>query len=379
MINFSFPTTVYARRWIWAALAMVLCSQAIRAGEAANTRWLLVFDSSYSMKKLLPGAESAVTRMLTSNADGELQKGDSVAVWVYDQQILTNQLPPIAWNPERAATMGSNLVRFLQHQQYQNDSRLSALDKSLVRVIQDSERLTIVIFCDGQSDIDFTPYDDGVNQSFHDSLAERRDSGQPFVVALRTQLGNFVGCTVSYPPANINFPNFPPLPKPAPPTNAPAMVEAKTSTPPKAEVPSLVIVGDKVSTNLNTMAAPVPPATNPPVVETETQTNKPEVPSVSSATNNVAAVTSNPPSVSQEIPITQTQVVSTNLVGLSKTNTAPSAMATKHGDRQTRILIAIGVGLLLLAVALVVVLATRGRRPRGSLISSSMQDRPPRK
>ena len=33
---------------------------------------------------------------------------------------------------------------------------------------------------------------------------------------LRSQLGKFVGCTVNFPPGNLNLPEFPPLPLPPP-------------------------------------------------------------------------------------------------------------------------------------------------------------------
>jgi hypothetical protein len=240
----------------------------------------------------------------------------------------------------------------------------------LNRVIGNSERLTVIIFCDGQNAITGTPYDDGINQTFRSSLEERKKLRQPFVLLLRTQRGKFIGSTVNFPPGTLNIPPFPPLPEPvkAVPTNAPPIYVAVK--PPA--VPALIIVGTKVSTNPEDI---LKPATNEPVklVVATPETNHPVSNAVVSA-NFIppaapAATATNPPEL---------QVKATNRANLpaAQTNivtTAPS------GDSDPRGLLRLGAGLFVVAFALVVLLVARARnRSRGSLITSSMnQDRRP--
>src|SRR6185437_12319146 len=147
----------------------------------------------------------------------------------------------------------------LEEQRYSGDSKLALLQAPISRVVANSKRLTIILFCDGQSEITGTPYDEKINQTFLASKAERKKSRQPIIVIIRAQLGQIIGCTLSFPPGGIDLPIFPPLPAPpAPPvTNAPAPAPP-VMVAPVVTGPDLVIVGTKVRTNLD-MLPDVPP------------------------------------------------------------------------------------------------------------------------
>jgi fused signal recognition particle receptor len=202
---------------------------------------------------------------------------------------------------------------------------------------------------------------------------------------LRTQQGKFVGCTMNFPPANLNLPDFPPLPAP-PKTNSPSAVVVKPA--PKVVVPPLVIVGEEVGTNLNAVSKPpAPPPVPAPVVPTN-----PPAPATNRAvaakqpeplpTNTVVVpVVSNvlpPPATNQPPAMAVTQAVMP-AVPPPAVNHVASPADTKNGERQTGVLVIIGAGLFLLAVVLAGFLIRSGRRPRSSLITSSMQEPPPRK
>jgi hypothetical protein len=186
------------------------------------------------------------------------------------------------------------------------------------------------------------------------------------LIILRAQQGKFVGGMVNFPPVPVSFPPFPRLPggiKPAVVTNPPPVIAPPA--PPKP-VPALVITGTHIGTNeadatnsLLVSNIPVPlvvPKTNPPV--TLVATVPPMVAPV--------AVKTNPPIVAADpVPaIIQTPVKDTN---------QPVAVANPD-DRIEKILTFGGGGLLAVAAALVVFLLRRKKSPRGSLITSSMQD-----
>lgn len=352
--------------------------------ETGGGRWLFVFDTSTTMKKDLPGTEAVLNRFFSSNGEGQLEAGDSVGVWTFDKQ-LNGQFPTFSWAPDQAAMTSSNLITFLHKQHYHTDSQLGVVFSSVNRIVAGSQRLTVVIFCDGQSEISGTPYDQGINQSFADAVAERKKSQQPFVVVLRTQFGKYIGCTLAFPPGAINLPPFP-APPPPPPV-IPSSLHPVTVAPPVV-VPSLVIVGKHVSTNLNE-----PPPVDVAVTNTSISTSAPGV-VVIPPTNHVVAVIkpaiagSNAPAtnhVAVTPPAVPPPVLATPVAMAAATTnpaTNPSVAVTKstEPDRPTKILIFVGIGLLVLAVTLVVIVLVRtGRRPHASLITSSMQDDPPRK
>lgn len=371
---------MYAARWF--CLLLLAAAGVLRAGEPQ--RWLLVFDTSSTMKKYLPATQTAVQQLLMKTATNQLQRDDSVGVWAYGKQINA-EFKSYRWEPENAMPITTNLLAYLYQRRYSGDSRLSVLSPTLTRIAAGSERLTVIIFCDGQSQIDFTPYADGVNQSFTDGLSERKKSRQPFVLVLRCQQGKFVGCTVNYPPANLNLPDFPPLPV-SPKTNAPPVPKPA----PKVVVPPLVIVGEEVGTNLNAAPKPSPPPAVPvPVVPTNPPPPPPATnlafvakPPEPMPTNTVTApvVTNESPwQVTNELSKTVVTQAILPVVSAPAVTNVTAPVTTENGDRQTGILIIIGVSLLLLAVILAGFLIRSGRRPHSSLITSSMQDQPPRK
>ncbi len=400
-------------RWWCALLAMLLLPVTAPAQPTGPQRWLLVFDLSAAMKPRLPATEEVLKNFFATSARGRLQAGDYIGVWTYDQKLHTGQFPLITWNPMQASVVRTNLAAFLGSQKFTGKSRLAALQPGLGEVVVGSERLTVIIFCDGESDIHATPYDRGINQNFLDGRAERRKSQQPFVVLIRTLSGKSVGCTVNYPPGAINIPLFlPPPPVTNPPPAAPIAAPVK---PPPVVIPDLIMVGTNLSTATTPSPKTPPPTTNPVPVELPNITVGPVTNPAASltATNPVhsAAVTapilepspSKPAEPASPIPAKTNLAVLSNLITAAvppathpvtvtfpaiKPEVPSAAIATNalattaEGgmEPRTRLLFFAGIGLLAAAIGVVVLVAFRpGRRPRSSLISSSMDNDPRRK
>jgi len=397
-------------RWLGVVLALF----AVLAGGHAQTngggRWLLVFDASSAMKSRLPATEAALRHLLGTLADGQLEAGDSMAIWVFDQQV-NRRFSTIAWTPGQSAAITSNLLASLQRQPYRVDSSPAVLQPLLNRVVADSRRLTVVIFSDGKGVISGTPYDQGINQAFSDTRVERQKSQQPVVVVLRSQFGKYIGCTLNFPPGSLNLPPFPPPPPPPPATNPPPR---PVVVPPPAPVPSLVIVGNHVSTNLAEPDMPPEPATNasagPPTNAIFAVTNpavaatNPTVASTNHATvatnhavaiafTNTVAMDTNPPMVPATAanptnPVAIMPVLAmpadpppTNPVAImAPAVPATNAAAPAIGPAPpSRALVYAGAGSLVAVALAVLVFRARAKRPRASLISSSMEDGPRRK
>jgi hypothetical protein len=356
-----------AAKWLCALLAVLALPVNGFAQPKKPERWLLVFDLSATMKKRLPATETALKNFFANGAEGRLQEGDNIGVWTYDQKMHGGQFPLAIWDPMQATTLTTNLAAFLRSRTYTGNSKLAALQPSLAGVVADSERLTIIIFCDGESDLTGTPYDSGINQSFLDGRAERKKSLQPFVVLIRTLSGKAIGCTVNFPPGAINIP---PFLAPSPPTNTPPPPPVIIAVKPQpVVVPDLILVGTPASPA--TSPAPVipPPVTNstpaevPKIIVVPVENPIPVAVPAPPASNLVTA----PPPAKMPTPLA---VPATNTVAITNDDSDPA----------TRRLVLIGVGLLAATVVLVVILIARpGRRPRSSLISSSMQDDPRRK
>jgi hypothetical protein len=402
----TFPATA---RWLCGLLAALALPVTAPAQPSSPQRWLFIFDLSPAMQKRLPATEAVLKDFFTTAAGGQLREGDSIGVWTFDQKLHAGQFPLVDWNKNYATALTTNLIGFLRSQKFTGDSRLAAVPPVLGSVVASSERLTVVIFCAGESEITGTTYDRGINQNFLDGRAERKKNRQPFVVLIRTLAGKYLRCTVNYPPGAINLPPFPVPPPVAPPKPTPVVVAVK---PVPVAVPDLVIVGTKVGALASEPPKAAPPVSKPvKAMKIAVVATNPAPASASAsapvmttnlaathalkATAAVAAPASNIPPVKAVVPLSNSVasiiVPATNPVVPSApakvappvaapaTNTSAPA-TTGAADAPTRRWVQLGIGLLAVVTVLVVMVMIRaGRRPQGSLISRSMEDDPHRK
>ncbi|MEJ0090977.1 MAG: vWA domain-containing protein [Limisphaerales bacterium] len=330
---------------VLAAVFLVPTVHAQPTEQTVENRFLFIFDTSKSMKPRIETVQRALNTLLATSFSGQLHKGDTIGVWTFNEELQTKGFPLQTWDPDNAVVIASNIVRFVGRQSYAKTTHLEGLQPLLNRVVQDSQRLTVIIFCDGDGKITGTPSDDAINQALKEKSAEQKKAHEPLVIALRSQLGQYIGAAVSQPPRPVNVPPFPPLPLPPPP--APAANPKPTNTPPPTPVvigQPLIIIGKKPP------AIAPPPATNPPAV---IPAPLPVVP-----TNAVMLVT-NP--------------VVAKSVDLTPTNPPPAMPASPDSDNKNFLFI--GAGLIIAALVLGVFVGLRFRRKESSLISQTMNDR----
>ena len=363
------------RRWLVAGLlGLILLPRAWAQTSSPAERWLLIFDTSATMKKYLPGTEAEVKGLLASQISGQLQAGDSLGVWTFGKELHTGQLPLVTWDPERAAATASNIVALVHKANYTGDTTWTVLQPVLGQLIKNSERLTVIVFCDGLGDVDWTPYNDGINRTFSQALPDRKKARQPFVLLVRTQRGQFTGCTVNFPPGALNVPPFPLIPEPVKEipvaTNPPPPVVPVVKAP-VISAPPLIIVGTNVTMGTN---APVLPKTMPSMVTS--------IPFIAAVRTNFPALTNHPvvlPGQSAPLPQIKMNEVekappTTNQSSITQTNAPVVATVIPDSDSGSSTLVYVGISLFAAAAALIIFLMLRAaRRPHGSLITCSMQ------
>jgi hypothetical protein len=348
-------TNHFPTKWIIAALlAGMLLPQALRAQSTEQTvqsRFLFVFDTSREMKSRGEALQTALNTMLATSLSGQLHAGDSMGVWTFGKELRPGDYPLQTWNPDQAVTIASNLTNFVEKQHYAGDTHFEVLQPLLNQVVQNSQRLTVLIFCDGDAKFAGTPFDAGINQLLDQKQSDQKKAGQPFVIVLRSQLGQYVACSVGLPPQLMSYPQFPPLPPP------PALVAPKATNAPPPPAPvamsqPLIIIGTKTETSPPPPQAASATPTNPPAInqsaKSEAPTNAPVPPPVIPVATNPVAQTAAP------------------------TNSIPPPPSTSSGNQSFLI---IGSGLFGAAIALGLVFWLRPRPKDPSLISRSMNDR----
>jgi len=352
------------RAWILAALlAGILGTSLARAQQAVNSRYLLVFDTSSDMKKRVPAVQRALDNLFVTGMGEQLLTGDSIGVWTFDQKLRAGQFPLQYWVPDRAEQITANITSLVEKQYYSKTANFGALQPWLDDVVKNSQRLTVLIFCDGETAVSGTPYDNGINQIFKQRQAGQKKARQPFVIVLRAQEGKYVGCTVDFPPAQVVLPSFPPLPLPPPP---PAPTNQPPPPPPSVVAPSIIVVGTSPPPS-----TPKPTNAPPPVVpinQTNVETNLP--PPAPKSTNAPPSKLTNTPPVA---PVNRTNMETNALppvAAASRTNAMASPPENSSlGSGST---LAIGAVFLAAAAGLGIFIWRRSRKSGASLITRSM-------
>jgi hypothetical protein len=341
---------IQSTRIVFALFTTILLIPALHAQsepQKVQNRFLLIFDTSATMKKCLPATEVAVKKLFFSMMNGQLQPGDTIGVWTFAKEVGPGRFPLQQWQPEKAATIASNITAFVERQRYRKSTDFEATMLLLSAIVQDSDQLTVLIFCDGDGEMNHTPFDDEINKIFENNRRPLQKALQPFVVVLRSQTGVYVGYTVNSAAGPVNFPQFPPIPQ------APEVTPPNPPPPPAPAViaPPLIIIGTNVGTNL-----PPPVSPEPKFEMTNSQS--------SAAQTNLVAETSNTPP--------ETVKVEKNLAASTNSVASPS----KNSGMSSGGALKIGVALLFGAVALMTLMICRAcKADHSSLITRSMDDK----
>jgi hypothetical protein len=409
-----FTTHSYRRsaRFIGGLLALFLFATGAFAQPPEPRRpgrFLFVFETTFGVQRTLPALENYLVTIFAGSLRGELHAGDEIGVWTLDSQVHAGRFPLVIWSPTNAAAFDRELKGFLEKQTFQKYGGLTPLAGWLNGVVENSERLTVLVFCDGQTGISGTPFDEGVRVMLNATVDRQKKARQPVVLVLRSQLGKYVGSAVTLPPDALNLPEFPPLPvKPAP-VVVPVVKPAPVVKPVPVVVPSLIMVGTNLSTSLTPakiapekpVAKPAPapappvPAPAPLVLEKPVVPPAPTPEKIAPATNPVVVAVKTNPVVPPAAHISAPTKLTTRPVAAPATaevktvspkiappeppapaKTAPATAAPAKPKPSLLLFIAIAaVGAV---VVLAVMLIVRSRRPSGSLISSSMDlSKPP--
>lgn len=367
------------------ALALVFCFQPAWAQQHIDNRYLFIFDTSSAMKKRLLSVTNEIDDLFVSSMHGQFQDGDTIGVWMFSRDLRTGELPLQRWMPGMASQIAGNINSALIKQSFSKNTRFSVLEPYLDEVVRHSQRLTVLIFTDGEGEFKGSPYDDDINAVFKQKAAAQKEAQRPFILVFRSQNGQFIGATIGIPPGSLNMPAFPPLPVPLETSEQSSPLPTNQPSAPKVPVPvplapSMIIIGTNVSTNLPPASMQSRPSATSQAIQTVTPLpTVAHITNVTTITNYVTVmVKSSPP---PEIPSSPTpgSVISTEPVGaISPELGAPvkssgAGVVPVHLDSTGKMLAVGGALLLVVAGGLTMLLIGRShRRDRASLITQTL-------
>jgi hypothetical protein len=186
--------------------------------------------------------------LLGSSMNGQLRSGDTLGLWTFNQNLNTGRFPLQTWSPEQREAITARVTSFLNGQTYEKQSRLEPVLFAVRRLIERSERITVILFSDGTEAIGGTPFDAGINEFYRGRQVEQLRTRMPFITVLRAENGRITDYSVTAAPSPVEMPALPvevrlssvpekkPLPQSSGPVNPPpSLTQTKAVTPARSE------------------------------------------------------------------------------------------------------------------------------------------------
>ena len=82
-------------------------------------RWLLVVETSKSMQRGADAVLGAVRGMLASDLNGQLEAGDTLGMWTFNEELYAGRLPLQMWSPQARGDIMERTLAFLKAQKYE--------------------------------------------------------------------------------------------------------------------------------------------------------------------------------------------------------------------------------------------------------------------
>ena len=260
----------------FAILLGLLCLLFPAKGIAqSSNRWLFVLNTSAAMRDRVRGAETITYDLLTTAMHGNLRAGDTIGIWTFNNELRAEEAPLQEWSPDAAQSIMQHTMLFIDKHHYEKTAVFGDVLTNMLRVIKNSDIITVILISDGADPIKGTPFDAELTSFCKTNYQPQKKAKMPVVTLFRGEKGMITTNTVTLGPRLLDIPAVPP-----PPVVVKAAVQKPAPVPPAKPVPSLVIVGKKAETTFNPpMDLPehVDQVTLPAAVEPPPVAAKPEV------------------------------------------------------------------------------------------------------
>jgi len=382
------PIPSVRARWIHAAVPAVLVAATLWLGAlplvaATNevtrklqpARWLLVVDVSDKLGDRSKVIAGVIGELVVSGVNGQLKEGDQIGLWTFDKKLNAGIAPLQTWQTGQSNLIAGRTAKFVAEQKFGGKSKLSAVVPELTRVVKDSRRLTVLIFSDASQTISGTPYDQELNAAYAAKRAEGSETRMPLVTVLRSEMGKFIGQSVSFAPW-LEYPAFTPDPQ---------ELKAKAAVKPAPELKKAIIIGSGPKpTQPTTNVLVVSPQPVTPAVETPA-TPVPEIQPVQPAPRPAvqpaavvqatlatqAQLATNPPVADSAAP-TAAPAAEASVAPAAQASAAVSEPDSDGGILSRKWLLLLGLGCMWIAIVMALLLVRRSKRSaRASLITRS--------
>ena len=376
---------------LWLGQATALCAA---SPNTNGNRFLLLLDTSLSMKPLETPQREATFDLIYSGLRGHMTNGDTYGVWLAGDRNDTS-FPMESWKLKHAVELAAKAAVHLKDRGYKGAGGLNAALADVGRVVQNVGDLTVVLVSNGETPVKGTPFDDAINARFAELAPAMKQAGATLNTVLVAQDGEFVAWAVNSPDFLVEVPARPSRTgskkfqaAQAEKAIAAAKAEAAAATP-RATAAPIIITRESVAQEKRSYSAATTLQVEPTVAVATNASNTVATVASVPTTNGAALATTNVPALAAATKAVVTSAVVVATVSVPASNVALTAVAPKiitpaaaplaspapsvPPPDQSQIIWWAGAGAgAMLVLVLVVFLLVRSRRAQPSLISQSL-------
>ncbi|MCU0770649.1 MAG: DUF2076 domain-containing protein [Verrucomicrobia bacterium] len=179
-------------------------------------RYLFILNISTSMRTRASVVQKTLTDLLASGMHGEIRNGDQLGFWTFNDTLHTGEFELLAWDGDNRNQIARRVLEFVEQQRYSRTADFSKVMPEVLALVSESRRITVILLGDGHEVIRGTPFDEAIESSLLEHEDVRKQKQLPIITVLRGSRGSLIGYWISYPPWPVEFPAFPPEPRPEP-------------------------------------------------------------------------------------------------------------------------------------------------------------------
>jgi len=174
-----------------------------------GSRFLLVVDTSASMKPIDPATRRIVFDLAFTGVEGYMRTGDTMGMWTFNDEIGAGKFPMQVWDGQNPVDTASRAAMFVRDQEYKGENSIEELMIQLAAVMRAAKDVNIFIFSDGDTPMQGTPFDREINAVYSKRGKERKSARKPFVTTLVVRGGQVASAFVVLGGESIQLPERP--------------------------------------------------------------------------------------------------------------------------------------------------------------------------
>jgi hypothetical protein len=152
-------------------------------------RYLFIIETSRAMQPRARGVFDAIKQAFDSGLSGQIQQGDLVGIWTFNEIVFQELFPTQAWSQPTQLAFAVRLPTFAEPKLYQKRARLDKVVPEMLKVMAENENVTIILITTGEGPLQETPFSAQISSAWKEWHDEQDGVHMPLQTVLRATNG----------------------------------------------------------------------------------------------------------------------------------------------------------------------------------------------